>query len=71
MNYLNDRKSLCEGCFQSHVNCEIENFLSPTQFADRERESCTKALLEILECDKSCKAIRLSSIDFSNWLLSL
>ena len=41
----NDRKSLCEGCFQSHVKCEIENFLSPTQFAYRERESCRKALL--------------------------
>ena len=33
--------------YQSHAKYEIENFLSPTQFAYREGGSCTKALLAI------------------------
>ena len=58
--------------YQSHVKYEIENFLSPTQFAYREGESCTKALMAIqhkvlkyLDINKNCKAVRLFSMDFS------
>ena len=49
----------------SHAKYEIENILSPTQFAYREGGSCTKALLAIqykvlkyLD-NKNCKAVRL------------
>ena len=57
--------------YQRHAKYEIENFLSPTQFAYREGGSCTKALLAIQHKvlkyldNKNCKAVRLFSMDFS------
>ena len=49
--------------YQSYAKYEIENFLSPTQFAYREGGSCTKALLAIQHKvlkyldNKNCKAV--------------
>ena len=57
--------------YNSQFKSTVEEILSPTQFAYRQGESCTNALLTIQNkvlsfLDRAdCKAVRLFSMDFS------